>query len=130
MLSLNIANYLASKGLGTLANNIFVDFLPDTANAIDVAVYSTGGINSNIFYEDRLTLQIYVRGKSTQNVFNKATAIYNELQGLTSINLNGMQIVSIRGLQPAPTNIGKDESERMRFTQNYVVKIHNPTKYI
>lgn len=124
MISLEIADYLQSKSLGTVGTDIFYDYLPPSPDTLTV-VYDTGGYEGHrkLAY-DNPTIQIRTRAiagpTSVLTAYNRALAIYNELQGLSNVTLSsGTRLINSYGIQSAPTALDKDAENRAEFTINF-----------
>lgn len=131
MLAKKIADYLASQGIGTVGSDLFVEFLPDSPDNV-VAIYSTGGFNfnySSVLGYDNPTIQVRVRNTDQLAAYNKIAAVYDKLQGLNTVTLDGSSIINVQALQSAPTTIGRDAKNRAEYTQNYTIMVRNKTTH-
>lgn len=128
MISEEIADYLQSKGIGTVGTDLFVDHMPDAPDTC-IAVFSTGGLEPDGKYGyDDPTIEIMTRSLNVKTAFDKIASAYNQLQALTNVTLaSGTRVINSYALQSNPANIGQDEKLRTRFTQNYHLHVRNTT---
>lgn len=112
MLGDEVANYLVSKGFGTLNSNVFYDFLPpdDGTIGLCLVVIPYGGrpdepdlgINGGTTRLEYPRFQVIVRGVKDDNTGPKTQMenIRKALVAVLSQTLNGIRYVSISALTP------------------------------
>lgn len=120
MLAEDIAQYLASKGLGVLGTNIGVSFPPSPDDFMTIRVYGgeppeyakgTGALAR------RPRVQVAARSRDTRAALLRAEAAFGHLSGFSGM-LNGTAYSSIRALGE-PMLIGADENGRERAVVNF-----------
>jgi len=128
-----IARYLEQQGLGTLGQTIFWRKFPDTPDEIVVLTPYGGPTSDNKLGYDEVTFQVRVRGPRTGAdgpPFNKLQAIYDELHGLSDVELpDGTWVVGIIGLQSSPQFLLHDENGRAHYVLNFQAEIRNQNKH-
>lgn len=121
MLAEDIAQFLASKGLGVLGTNIGIEYPPLPDDFLTVREYggSPPGYSKSGPNVRRPRFQVSCRSKSTQAALMRAEDAYRHLSGFSGV-LNGTAYSSIRALQD-PFPIGRDENGRERVVCNFEV---------
>lgn len=128
MLSQELATYLASQSIGTVASDIFYNRMPDVDNC--VVIFDSGGLPGNLKQShDYPTVQIRSRNLVASGAYNKIAAIYNVLQGLHNVNLTTIHVIDCASIQSAPINIGQDLKQRQEYTINFQLTVVNPTAH-
>jgi hypothetical protein len=124
-----LADYLQTQGLGTVATNVFVGFLPAKPDTL-TALYTTGGPppDARLGY-DNLAFQVRTRGATPRSAYERAMAIYAVLHGLHNTTIGTIDLVDCLAIQSSPVNIGRDEAGRFECSQNYRARIRNPTTH-
>lgn len=125
-----VADYLAVAGIGVGGVNIFIGFLPQSPDTA-LSISPTGGFpadGKNGY--DEPTFQVYTRAATYIAAVDKANAVYAALQGMHNVTLSeGTYVVNCLALQSAPELIGRDEQERIEFSQNFRIRVRNKTTH-
>lgn len=125
----DVADYLATKGLGTKEVDMWGGFMPAKPDFM-IGLYEHTGFEPiramGTRRIDVITLQIIVRAVKTIDARLRAYAIYKELdvefnRATTNRVLNGVQYYSILA-RHAPFMMGQDENQRYRWTCSYIVR--------
>lgn len=129
LISTEVAAYLQLQSIGTVGVNLFKERMPaspDTATLLT----STGGFEPDAKHGyDELTLQVMTRADNPIVAFNNITSVYNALHGLNNVTLpSGTFLIHSRAMSML-ANIGLDEENRTRFTQNFRLLIRNKTDH-
>ena len=94
----DIANYLASKNVGVVGQDIIIGSLPDT---LDNGIMLTGiggntpELNYRLFYQN---IEIWTRNKKTEDGFNKLKSVFDELHLLSNVQTTNAYIYFIHSL--------------------------------
>lgn len=124
-----IANYLNSRGIATIGQNLFLDHTPPSPDTL-LVIRATGGIYdpTNILHAyDKFTMQLESRGVTHQAGYNLLVNAYDALQNVGG-QIDGIWFVEIVALQPFPVFLQKDSLNRFQFVQNYRGEIYNPSE--
>ena len=124
-----ILDYLQTRGIGTVGTDLFNGFLPAAPNKA-AAVFLYGGSTTDTkrgYTEPRLNFR--VRDTIETTAYDFAWDIYNQLHGLHNITLQGISIISCKGIQSEPQTTGRDEQERSTFSVNFELRIRKATRY-
>ena len=115
-----VAQYLEDQGIGTLADDIFVNYMPPKPNSC-VMVKSTGGFKPDDYIpEENPTFQILVRDPDLDAAMAKAQAIVSALHLKANLTLvDGGQYFYYIDLLSEPGPIGPDENEREEISLNF-----------
>ena len=121
----DIATYLQTGGVGTLASTLFYGSMPDTPDEL-VCVYEYAGSPPE-FNLDGLTwvnpgLQVVARSKSYTTARNKIETVFGILASVHNLSYNGNQYLRIEANQ-SPFSIGPDPVGRHRLAINFSVSI-------
>lgn len=126
----DVADYLASKGLGVKGTNMWGGRMPGNPS-FAIALYQQTGFEPIRAMGTRriqeLALQVLVRDAVSSVAHDHAFAIYAaldvefNLMTLVQRQLNGVQYYSILA-RHAPFGIGQDENQRFRWSCNYIVR--------
>lgn len=122
-----LADWLASQGLGTVGEDLFVSYLPDTDAEPVLALYPTGGDAPDAKVPlDEPTFQVRVRGADPSTAAARLQAVYDLLHGLTRTALpDGAWLLSCVALQSGPTSLGRDEAGRVSLVVNFRATVRN-----
>lgn len=115
----NVAQYLESEGLGTLATDLFYGTEPaDATAALTVTVYDTGGAATESFegYQDP-TIQIRCRALGYQTGYAKLEAIRDALVSVYGFNYGDWHYTGFWLISDI-AKIGRDDRNRELFTLN------------
>jgi len=125
-----LADWLASRGLGTVGVDIFVSYLPDVDADPVLALYPTGGDAPDAKEPlDGLTFQARTRGTDPSAAVARLQAVYDLLHGAARVTLpDGTWLLSSVALQSGPTFIGRDEAGRCSYTINFRATVRNPNR--
>ncbi len=116
----DIAEYLATQGVGTQETDIFISQEPSDPDFV-ITVYDTGGISPNPAYlRDEPTIQVKVRGAKNDysTAWNKAQEIKDVLLGANPVTLNGTEYVLFTQLGDI-LPLGYDENKRPLIISNW-----------
>lgn len=96
---MDIVNYLADNGYGTLGSDLFLGYMPDQQNA--VVVMETGGQGPYLDYGDdadqiRPSFQVLVRNSNYITGVEKAVDIRSLLMALSNTTINTTTYLYIR----------------------------------
>ena len=124
MLLAEVAEYLASNGIGTQGTNIFIGHEP-VAPVNVVTLYPTGGPKIGASEDkDTPTMQVRVRNSTFDGGWTVAWNVFKLLDKEVSF------LSSLRGrcfaMQSQPTFIGRGANEEFLFTQNFMWKLIRP----
>lgn len=108
---------------GTLGTNIFVDTKPATPDNL-ISVFGYAGRAPRQTHscdgEGLPGVQVWVRNTSAATGRSTIENIFNELDGLTNVTINGTYYLGIFANQH-PEPMGKDENGRSEFSVNFSV---------
>ena len=114
--ALDIATYVAvTLAKGTLGSTVMVNIRPDQPdNLISVTEYpgemsDSGMGNPDSTALDNARVQVLVRNKDASVAHSTAVSIYESIDGIGHVTINGVEYTFIRALQP-PFLIGRDQS--------------------
>jgi hypothetical protein len=121
-----IATYLQTGGFGTLATNLFIDFMPATPFDVTVVSGYSGPAPVRIIGQrspayDIPKVQILVRRESPSAALAAIEAIYDYLEGVSSLAIGGLNIIFIRAVQSRGLYLGKDLNNLTTYTLNFEV---------
>lgn len=116
-----LADYLATQSIGTVATDIFIDHLPDNQTQTDMVVLrDLGGPPPPGALPQRTTLvQVLVRGDTWDSARLLAAKIHNLFHGMVAVTTTNNRILSALA-QGMPTSIGPDENGRNLVSGNYL----------
>jgi hypothetical protein len=121
----DVAEYLETNGVGTIAEDIFVDEMPPSPDDV-VMVAHTGGLEADRYLPiANPTCQVTVRNTTYSGGITKIYQIFNLLHQKydnTVLKIGGVDVMKIDAMQE-PTPIGRDEASRHIFTCNFVFMI-------
>jgi len=116
-LSEEVAYYLQNQGLGTVGQNIFVSFIPDSPDSL-ICVIDSGGYPSDVYAPiDNPTIQIRVRDVNYPACHDKAWTIYDLFNRNIEYYLGSLRILYSYVMQ-TPVYIGRDTKQREEFSLN------------
>lgn len=126
MICEHVAAYLQGLGHGVLGTSLFKDHLPEDPD--DIVLITTSGGFAPTFVHDRSgvstempTFQIAVRSASIFTAKTKSYQIYNDLQRVGNIMVDGIFFQRIVPLQ-TPFSIDRDERNRWIWGCNYIAE--------
>jgi hypothetical protein len=116
-----IATYLQTGGYGTLATNLFIDFMPPSPlNCIAVTAYGgpppVRGIGQTSRLYDIVRVQIKVRNTSPGTALSTIESIYTYLEGSRPSGIVFVRAVNSRGIY-----LGKDSNNATIYSLNFEV---------
>lgn len=125
MMTIDIGHYLETGGIGTIEQDIFLDYVPETPNLCTILTQYAGNAPEQLLSgpgDESPGLQ--VRGRAGpdeyETGFARMVSIQTLLNGLANTTINGTVYKSI-----IPTgsiaNMGYDEQGRPEWVQNYIV---------
>lgn len=118
-----IADYLQAQGLGTVATDLFVGFLPAQPDAA-TALYATGGPPPDLGRYTYPTFQVRTRGADPRAAYDRGMAVLTALHGLHDRTLGSSYLVDCVALQSSPVAIGRDSAGRYEYTLNVRAHAH------
>jgi hypothetical protein len=116
----DVADYLASNGVGTVATDIFVGFLPEEPNNC-VAVLDTGGSTPDAYIPTKsATFQVLVRSENYDVGKTKLNTIRELLHRKTNSNLGtGSNYLFYILAMSEGGHIGREENGLDTFSINF-----------
>lgn len=120
-----VADYLATKDIGTVGTDLFMGFLPDKPDNL-VALFEYAGdpmemtMGSGGSVLERPGLQVRVRNTSYSAAKTKIEDVVDELHGLANETLSNKTYLLIKANQ-SPESLGLDASFRSEFVVNFSV---------
>lgn len=121
MLAIDLAQYLAANGLGTIGQDLFVSFQPPTPDEC-VSVYDTGGYAPDVEVPLRdPTFQVLCRAPDYPVAMAKAQAVFDLLHAKSNYQL-GSSWVYLSRAEQEPTPLGPDENGRHEVSVNFHFK--------
>ncbi len=115
--------YLVAQGIGTLATDLFLGFLPDTPDDC-VVLYEYGGLASEHTFKatpgaawENPRVQIVARAKVYNTGRTKIENTYKKLDGLINTTMTGVRYLGIFAIQ-SPFFLDRDERGRNKFAFN------------
>ena len=116
-----IATRLQTGGYGTLATNLFIDFMPPMPqDCIAVTAYSgpppVRGIGQQAPIYDIVRVQVKIRKASPGDALSACESIYDYLQGSAPTGVVFIRAVNSRGLY-----LGKDANNLTTYSLNFEV---------
>lgn len=115
-----VATYLQTNGVGTLASNLFISYLPDSIDTC-VAVLDTGGMTPDIYLPTKEpTFQVLIRATTYDAGKTKLETIRSLLHNrYNNYLVNGETYVySIQALSEGG-HIGQNERGQDEFSINF-----------
>lgn len=117
----DIAVYLQTAGIGTIATDMFVGHMPDSPNNV-ITIYESGGYPLDLAGFLRYpTLQVIVRNESYATARTKIDQIISTLHRTTNTTINGTKYCSIYSTGDA-ASIGKDDQNRSQLSVNFEMR--------
>lgn len=129
MLAALLLDYLDGEYVVDKGVDGFVDVAPDQPDTLVVVRQNGGPPPDGIHPYDTVRVQVWVRGdRDPRTAHDLSYAIFDELHGLSSVDVGdpATRIVSCFAQQP-PTFIGRDDSQRIRYSHNYLIHVKNAT---
>lgn len=122
-LAKDMADLLATQGVGTVGTNIYYGMMPDHDDAPDecIAVIATSPLFLNPKWKrDELTFQVLIRGskRSYETAAAKAKAVMDALLGIDNQTVNGNTYLQWN-ITSGPSALGYDSRERAAFSVNF-----------
>ncbi|MEY9837446.1 minor capsid protein [Streptacidiphilus sp. EB103A] len=130
-----LAQHLMAAGLVEyeptgVTGDCFIETMPAAPDsAVVLSLYGGQQPDSRLGY-DYTNLQVRVRGDiDPRTSRTRATALYNELQGLGPLTLpDGTLLLSCNAIQ-TPTLMGQDDQRRFEHVTNYALEIRSITAH-
>jgi hypothetical protein len=121
-----VATYLQTGGFGTLATNLFIDFMPATPFDVTVVTGYGGKPPERIIGQkapayDIPKVQIMVRRESPSAALTAVEAIYDYLEGVSNTTVSGLNLIFIRAVQSRGLYLGKDSNNLTQYSLNFEV---------
>jgi len=123
-IALEVAQYIQSKGIATMQEDLFVDMLPDIDNDCTV-VYTTGGQVPDIDLPiGSPNFEVLVRSLSAQSAYERISQIVESLHQSYNVRLveGGNYYYSIL-LFGEINHLGRDEKGRIEYSANFNCKV-------
>ena len=137
----SFAQWLENEALGfTIGTNLFVGFIPPKCPdgtdppARCVVLLESGGGAVDIDLRDKMdkAVQVLTRAENYDEAHTDALTIFDRIHGTQGLSLpeweaaSGMTYVAmlLQAYAP-PAETGRDESQRFRFSTNYVLTIRD-----
>lgn len=124
----DLANYLASQGLGTAGVDLFAGTFPDRPDALAAVFEYTGPAALRAMSSQLATpmltfprVQVRTRATTYAGARAKAVDIQQKLDWLGPTTLSGTRYELIRALQSEPFPLRSDENGRQEFAVNFEV---------
>lgn len=121
-----LATYLQAQGLGTIGTDIYIDWMPDSADAL-ISVYRLPGVGPSYFMDtshpvNQSRVQVFTRGvpadyQTPRTKAGQVAALFHPLVGVT---LSGMRFLACSATDD-PHLVERDSKERCLFTQFWEV---------
>lgn len=124
-MSFQIAQYIENEGLGTLNEDIFISFQPDSPNDC-ITIYDEAAPvyePSHALAVDQYGIQVLVRNESYFLAEQKLTEIHVRLVAFLDNKFveDGPSIWTVM-IQTPMASIGKDSEGRNEWTAHYIVR--------
>jgi len=118
-----VATRLQTGGYGTLATNLFIDFMPPMPyDCIAVTAYGgpppVRGIGETATLYDIVRVQVKIRKASPGDALTAVDQIYEYLQGSAPSGIIFIRAVNSRGLY-----LGKDANNNTTYSLNFEVLV-------
>lgn len=104
--------------------------LVDTPSSPDRAVTLNGyAVQDDPRYSNgTLAVQVRTRGTTDpRTMWSTASAVFDLLQGMEGVDLNGVHVVECHRQSSAP--LGRDSNRRWEQTDNYYLQVDIPTRH-
>lgn len=110
----DISDYLEDQGIGTVGQDIFDNYLPDTGETPALAVIDTGGMEPDIDLPHKeKTFQVFIRADTYANADTKLQTVRTALHQLMNQTLGSTYFYFIYAMQEGgPITISQDSSGR------------------
>lgn len=129
MIASLLADYLEDQGLGTVATDIFVGYLPSQPDTA-LAVYPYQGPAPDVGLPyDHPNVQLRSRSSDPQLAYSRLMDVYSALHGLHHITLGTTWVTSVTALQSEPASLGRDEAGRDEYTLNFQLRVRRDTAH-
>ena len=125
-LTAELADYLERQEIGRKGRDIFIERLPrEPAQAL--MIESTGGHRADMLGCVFATFRLLARSpnEDPRPALDMLMRAFDALHGFCNERFNdesGLWIIRCMAVQSAPTNVGRDDNNRQRFSQNYEVE--------
>lgn len=117
-----VGQYLDAQGVGTLADTLFLAYLPeDTTDTFDITVLNTGGTTPDAYLPtNEPTFQVYIRANDYETGLAKLNAVRQALHRQANVQLvtSGIYFYFILAISEGG-HLGRDEQGRDLFSINF-----------
>jgi len=114
----DIADYLVTQGLGTLATDIFFSYLPDTA-VNSLVVLDTGGLQPDKYLPTKEpTFQVFIRAADYATGKTKLDAVRAALHQKENVTIGSFYFYFILALSEGG-HLGRNEAGQDEFSMNF-----------
>lgn len=115
----DIADYLVTKGLGTVGTNIFASYMPDSVDT-GICVLDTGGVMPDPDLPTKSpTFQIFIRGADYETGKAKVNAVRTTLHQVANTTIGSIYFYYILA-QSEGGHIGRNERGLDEFSMNFI----------
>lgn len=115
----DIAQYLEDEGVGTLGNNLFKTYMPDTGMSMCVCVLDTGGLEPDAYLPTHEpTFQVYIRADSYSAGKSKLEDVREALHRQGNLVSGDSHIYFILA-QSEGGHIGRNDRGQDEFSINF-----------
>ena len=126
-----VMEYIENENVAEIGDDLYMTSLPSSPD-IAAAIRPTGGPEADVKLKyDSPTVQVTTRSDGDpRNGYELAKDIYDVLHGFAGVLIaGGYHVVSCYGIQSEPADIGRDENNRVRYSQNYQFEIERTSKH-
>ena len=119
----DIADYLATNGLGTVGTDIFYSYIPDIDGNV-IAVIDTGGPMPGVDIKDlkNPTFQIFIRNSSYATGKANIDSVRSLLHQVIETTIGSTYFLNCFA-QSEGGHIGRNERDQDEFSINFIAKI-------
>lgn len=127
----SLATYIASDlGIGTLATDVFKDYMPSDPDTCTV-IYNTAGAPPGLAKGDDTdypSFQIRARSLDADTARGHLLTVFQALHGKTETDIHGTHFKLIAYKQSSPMPLGRDEKQRFEFVQNLMAIVRGVSR--
>lgn len=122
-----VADHLEEADIGTKGQDIFIERLPRNPGRA-LMIEGSGGYQADMFGYVFATFRLLARSVDTdprpakRMLAQAFDALHKFRNDRFTADDSGLWIVRCIAIQGAPVNIGRDDNDRARFSQNYEVE--------
>ena len=121
----DIADYLATQGLGTVGTDIFYSYMPDAGDNI-MAVLDSGGVKPDIYLPTKdQTFQIFIRSSTYAAGKSKLDSVRSELHNLYNTTIGSYYFYYIQAIAEGG-HLGRNPD--MRGLDEFSINFHAKTR--